>query len=781
MMKLKNLIALGILGVLTLGAGIGISSVEIPVSNNVQAISGYDWDFTTKSTSHSNYIDTWTYDGRIEVYGAANNNAGWAYIRVGGKSSAANKTSTLTSLDSCTSKVASIQLTALNIASGSGFKMDKIWLDVSTTADFSNIADSVYANSIDTSIIFTPSSLDYWAENSYFKLSFSWSSTTSSNRGMDVEKVVFNEYIETNEPSLTLSYNNLTLNSENKSAEIIASAKNFETEPTYAWTLSPNDGNLEISALNEKAIVTIKENANVIYPYEDYSLTCHADGVEKVCNIKLESEKGQSSESALSVEEALLACDIVGTTESELVYVEGTIVEITQEWQTQYENMSFTIGDTLESQDTLLCYRISISEGLSYTSLTVGTKVIVKGNLINYNGNTKEMTNGNVVSYVVDYTLENISVSGDMIKKEYREGDSWDYSGIKVEAHYSNGLTSDVTNLAKFSTDSKTEIGVTSIIINVSYTELEITVNSQIEVNGLTITEFVALGGIVDGNEYYIYTTRSNSNYYLGYQDPVKLEAPLSVDDRESAIKITFTMVADDKYTLSFVDNGETKYIYATNTNNGVKINSLEYANKQAFEWTVSSADGGFYLKASNDRYLTNYNIEDWRCYTKPYNSPNTTSNQHSVINFELVEDSSSSYTQEAATWAKSFNADIGETCIADGSTDLGSLNTAWSLAKSKYDELSVEAKEYLKTVTSETSDNIDVTKAVELYDYVYKKYNTQLTDGNFLQRDLQTVSPSITNVPSDNTMLIIIVVISILSVSSIALFAISKRKAIRK
>ena len=147
----------------------------------------------------------------------------------------------------------------------------------------------------------------------------------------------------------------------------------------------------------------------------------------------------------------------------------------------------------------------------------------------------------------------------------------------------------------------------------------------------------------------------------------------------------------------------------------------------------------------------------------------------------ELGEDAASGYTQEAATWAKSFNADMGEACIADGSTDLELLNTAWSLAKLSYDTLSVEAKEYLKTVTLETSDNTDVTKAISLYDYVYKKYNTQLTAGNFLQRDLQVVSSSITNVPTDNTMLIIIVVISILSVSSIALFAISKRKAIRK
>ena len=42
-------------------------------------------DFSLKSASHSSYGDTWTY-GDVTVSGGANNNGGWDYIKMGGKS-----------------------------------------------------------------------------------------------------------------------------------------------------------------------------------------------------------------------------------------------------------------------------------------------------------------------------------------------------------------------------------------------------------------------------------------------------------------------------------------------------------------------------------------------------------------------------------------------------------------------------------------------------------------------------------------------------------------------
>lgn len=46
----------------------------------------YVCDFTTKATSNSNYSNLWTYDSEWNVYGGANNNAGWEYVKMGGKS-----------------------------------------------------------------------------------------------------------------------------------------------------------------------------------------------------------------------------------------------------------------------------------------------------------------------------------------------------------------------------------------------------------------------------------------------------------------------------------------------------------------------------------------------------------------------------------------------------------------------------------------------------------------------------------------------------------------------
>ena len=43
-------------------------------------------DFTKKANGHSNYNDKWTYDDNWEIFGGANNNNGWAYVKMGGKS-----------------------------------------------------------------------------------------------------------------------------------------------------------------------------------------------------------------------------------------------------------------------------------------------------------------------------------------------------------------------------------------------------------------------------------------------------------------------------------------------------------------------------------------------------------------------------------------------------------------------------------------------------------------------------------------------------------------------
>lgn len=195
MMKFKKPYAFLVAGLLCVSVGAATIGLNVePSVEPAQALTGYDWDFTTMASKNGNYTNTWTYDDVVSVSGAANNNGGWAYIRVGGKEKS-NATSTLTSINASPADISSIDLTAKNTASGSGYTLHNITLEVASDNSFSSIIDTVSYNTVSTDMNFAPSSGDYWASGSYFKLSFTWSCPGGSNRGMDVEKVVFNEKV----------------------------------------------------------------------------------------------------------------------------------------------------------------------------------------------------------------------------------------------------------------------------------------------------------------------------------------------------------------------------------------------------------------------------------------------------------------------------------------------------------------------------------------------------------------------------------------------------------
>lgn len=197
MMKFKKPYAFLVAGLLCVSVGAATIGLNVePSVEPAQALAGYDWDFTTKASKNSNYTEAWTYGNVVSIYGAANNNAGWDYIRVGGKNKS-NATSTLTSINASPVDISSIDLTARNTASGSGYTIHNITLEVASDNSFSSIIDTVSYNTVSIDMNFAPSSGDCWESGSYFKLSFTWSCPGGSNKGMDVEKVVFNEKVST--------------------------------------------------------------------------------------------------------------------------------------------------------------------------------------------------------------------------------------------------------------------------------------------------------------------------------------------------------------------------------------------------------------------------------------------------------------------------------------------------------------------------------------------------------------------------------------------------------
>ena len=89
------------------------------------------------------------------------------------------------------------------------------------------------------------------------------------------------------------------------------------------------------------------------------------------------------------------------------VYVKGVITEIT-EISTSYGNATYIIADEAGGEVTLTIYRGKWFNGDKFTKedqLKVGDEVVVKGNLINYKGDTPEMAQNNQIVSLNGETL----------------------------------------------------------------------------------------------------------------------------------------------------------------------------------------------------------------------------------------------------------------------------------------------------------------------------------------------------------------------------------------
>jgi len=162
-------------------------------------------DFTTKAASHSAYNDSWAYGTPWNVFGGANNNGGWAYVKFGGKNTTlatANPTyvNNVSAMGSAISKV-SISLLVGTLPSGTG--VNSFGVKVYSDATMATLIDSSYSSSLTkpTAAIvydFAPSaayqaanSTIEWPTGSYYKVYFDCTSTSSSNGIIWVDKVQF--------------------------------------------------------------------------------------------------------------------------------------------------------------------------------------------------------------------------------------------------------------------------------------------------------------------------------------------------------------------------------------------------------------------------------------------------------------------------------------------------------------------------------------------------------------------------------------------------------------
>lgn len=198
----KKITSLGLALTMALGVGVAVSAVngqmlESKASSSLATTA----DFTAKTTRSTTYTSEWTYGDNWKIKGAANNNAEWGYLRVGGKSTAATKIGTISNVNAIAADINQIKIDLLNYESGTGYTLDSIDLNVysdselTTSVDAVNIAKAAFPTTMEGSyyvVTFAPTaSLTSWGANHFYKFSFNWSSTSSKNRGADLAKIEF--------------------------------------------------------------------------------------------------------------------------------------------------------------------------------------------------------------------------------------------------------------------------------------------------------------------------------------------------------------------------------------------------------------------------------------------------------------------------------------------------------------------------------------------------------------------------------------------------------------
>ncbi len=135
-------------------------------------------------------------------------------------------------------------------------------------------------------------------------------------------------------------------------------------------------------------------------------------------------------------------------------------------------------------------------------------------------------------------------------------------------------------------------------------------------------------------------------------------------------------------------------------------------------------------------------------------------------------------FSDQLASWATTFKADLSAVCVSYGTTDKTALKTAWDKNATAFDALQEGTKALAKDVVAD--ENGDITaQAFALYDWCVTHYDSDVC-ARFVNDRVESNSSNINilRTVNDNTSIIIIIIIAATFVSLLSLgFLISKKR----
>lgn len=226
-----------------------------------------------------------------------------------------------------------------------------------------------------------------------------------------------------------------------------------------------------------------------------------------------------------------------------------------------------------------------------------------------------------VPNIVETKTLQSIAVSGQTT--EYTVDDTFNFDGT-VTATYTGDTTGNTYTAVIAEGYTVSEPDMTQAAENVEVTvtyegktaSYTVTVKEKQQADAPAWTLVTSLNDITAdakyilvANGYALANTKGSKGQPLA--KAITISNNTLVEDSNFNNAQQFNIVkGTDTYTITVADG--TNYLYCTNDNNGLRIDTT------ADEWKITSAGTNvFYFQdTKQSRYLSAYNNQDWRCYT---------------------------------------------------------------------------------------------------------------------------------------------------------------------
>lgn len=185
-MKLFNKIAIASVGAIMAIGGAAIARTANAFATKAEGseVLSMSCDFTKKSVGSSAYNNSWNYDG-FTVYGGANNNKGWDYVKMGGKSATlANANPVYIASPICEDAISKITVVAPSGSLKDKSMTAKVKVVVYSDEEYSNVIDETAEQTVvssATTYTFTPTSGSTWTDYSYYKVIWTCTNTSTTN------------------------------------------------------------------------------------------------------------------------------------------------------------------------------------------------------------------------------------------------------------------------------------------------------------------------------------------------------------------------------------------------------------------------------------------------------------------------------------------------------------------------------------------------------------------------------------------------------------------------